>query len=160
MERFAEREEPGTRTHVALVQHPLHPMLVNFPVAFLTTVVLSDLAYIFLGDPFWAGMSFWLLTGGTVMGVIAGVTGTIELLAVGRIRRRTASWSHFVAAVMLLSVAATNCGWRIDQPEAAITPWGLILSVMGLTLVGVAAWLGGELVFAHHVGIHPHEEEG
>lgn len=153
MEQFAEPEQPGAPTHVAVIRHPLHPMLANFPIAFLVTVIASDLGYWYTSDPFWARTSLWLLGGGTVMGIVAGIAGTVELLAVKEIRRRTASWSHFVAAVMLLSVAAANWGSRIEDAEAAVMPWGLALSAMCFVLVGMAGWLGGALVFEHQVGI-------
>src|SRR5690606_31788701 len=73
MEQFAEPEQPGAPTHVAVIRHPLHPMLANFPIAFLVTVIASDLGYWYTGDPFWARTSLWLLGGGTVMGIVAGI---------------------------------------------------------------------------------------
>ena len=87
-------------------------MLVPFPIAFLVSVLASDLAYLYLNDAFWAQVSYWLLAGGTVMGLIAGLVGTVELLVVRHIRRRVSAWSHFVAAVMLLSIAAANWALR------------------------------------------------
>lgn len=153
MERFADEEVQGAPTTVAVIRHPLHPMMANFPIAFLLTVIASDLAFWQFGDPFWARVSLWLVGAGTVMGVAAGVAGTVELLSVPRIRRRTASWSHFVSAVMLLSVSATNWGWRLGAPEAAILPWGIVLSAFCFVLVGMAGWLGGVLVFEHRVGV-------
>ena len=159
MERFADPQKPGAESVVAVIRHPLHPMMANFPIAFLLTVIASDLAYWYLADPFWARVSLWLLGGGTVMGILAGIAGTVELLSVKRIRGRAASWSHFVSAVMLLSVAATNWGWRIGAPEAAIVPWGIALSALGFVLVGMAGWLGGALVFEHRVGIMIEDDE-
>lgn len=153
MERFAEPESPGAPSHVAVIRHPLHPMMANFPIAFLLTVIASDLAFWHFGDPFWARASLWLVGAGTVMGVAAGIAGTVELLSVKQIRRRPASWSHFVSAVMLLSAAAANWGWRLGDAEAAIMPWGLVLSCMCFILVGMAGWLGGVLVFEHQVGV-------
>ncbi|MFN4087607.1 MAG: DUF2231 domain-containing protein [Alphaproteobacteria bacterium] len=158
MERYAELQKPGAPTRVAVIRHPLHPMMANFPIAFLLTLIASDLAFLYFGDPFWARVSLWLVGGGTVMGVLAGMAGTIELLWEKRIRRRTASWSHFVAAVMLLSVAAANWGWRIGAPEEAIFPWGLALSAMCFVLVGMAGWLGGALVFEHRIGVLDEDE--
>src|SRR5690606_4369840 len=94
----------GTDTRMAVYKHPVHPMLVTFPIAFLVGAVGSDLLYWYQADPFWARMSLWLVGGGTFMGILAGIAGTIELFLVHEIRRRAVAWSHFVAAVMLLSV--------------------------------------------------------
>lgn len=159
MKRFADRMPQGAATHVAIIRHPLHPMLVPFPIAFLVSVLASDLAYLYLNDAFWAQVSYWLLAGGTVMGLVAGLVGTVELLAVRHIRHRVSAWSHFVAAVTLLGIAAANWGLRHGEPESAVTPWGLYLSGLGVFMVGMSGWLGGALVFEHKVGVVDPEEE-
>ncbi len=158
MERYAEPPSQGTRTAVAVKGHPLHPMLVTFPIAFLISVPGSDLAFLLTGDPFWARTSFWLLGVGTAMGFVAGLSGTVELLAVRGIRRRAAAWSHFVAAVMLLAVAFANWFLRLGDPVGAIWFWGLYMSGLGALLVAGAGWIGGHLVFEHQVGVV--DEEG
>jgi len=148
----------GTGTVVAVAGHPLHPMLVTFPIALLLCALGSDLAFWWTGDPFWARMSLWLLGVGTAMGALAGLTGAVELLAISGIRRRAVGWSHFVSAVMLLSVGFTNWFWRVADPAAAVLPLGLALSFLGALLVAVAGWLGGKLVFEHQIGVI--DEEG
>lgn len=151
--------ESGTPTRVAVYRHPVHPMLVTFPIAFLVSLVGSDLLFWHLRDDFWARVSLWLAGVGTGMGILAGIAGTVELLAVAKIRRRAAAWNHFVAAVMLLSVGFANWSYRLGDPAAAVLPWGLYLSVLGAVLVALAGWLGGHLVFEHHVGIEEEAED-
>lgn len=158
MERIAAPPEEGTPTVVAVAGHPLHPMLVTFPIAFLLGAFGSDLGFWLTGDPFWARMSLWLLGAGTAMGSLAGLSGSVELLSISGIRRRAVGWSHFVAAIMMLSVGFTNWLWRLEDPTAAVLPLGLGLSALGALLVGIAGWLGGHLVFEHQVGVI--EEEG
>lgn len=143
----------GTDTRMSVYKHPVHPMLVTFPIAFLVAAVGSDLLFWYEEDPFWARMSLWLVGGGTFMGILAGIAGTIELFLVHEIRRRSVAWSHFVAAVMLLSVGFANWTYRVDDPIGAVLPWGLYLSLLGAALVGIAGWLGGHLVFEHHFGV-------
>ena len=140
-------------TRVAVAGHPIHPMLVTFPIAFLMAMVPADLAWIFTGDDFWARVSLWLAGIGFLMGTIAGIAGTIELLIIPGVRRRGASWSHFIAAVTLISVAFANWYLRIADPAALIMPIGLSLSVLGAILTGVAGWLGGNLVFEHQIAV-------
>ncbi len=159
MKQFADPVPHGTTTRVAFFGHPAHAMLVPFPIAFLVAVFASDLAWWHGADPFWARMSLWLAGGGALCGIAAGIAGTAELLAVRDIRRRAAAWSHFVVAVMLLSVGMANWGLRLGDAEAAIVPLGLYLSGLGVLLVGVAGWLGGTLVFEHQVGVLNDDEE-
>lgn len=153
MEKSPEPPQVGAASVLAVSGHPIHPMLVTFPIAFLSAALPADIAFLWLDDPFWARASFWLLAAGTVMGVAAGIAGTVELFLIPGIRRRIAAWNHFVASVLLLAVGATNCLWRLADAEAVVWPWGLALSALTVALVGFAGWLGGHLVFAHQIGI-------
>jgi len=134
-------------------------MVVPFPIAFLLAVVATDLAYLATEDAFWGRSSLWLTGGGTALGVLAGIIGTAELLLIRGIRHRAAGWSHFVMAVMLLAVGFINWLSRLEDPLGAIEGSGLYLSLLGAALVAMAGWLGGELVFEHHVGLGKHKDE-
>ncbi len=140
-------------SRVAIAGHPIHAMLVTFPIAFLMTLVATDMAWLVTGDFFWLRLSMWLVGGGAVMGAVAGLAGTIELLLIPGVRRRGVSWSHFVAAVMLISVAFTNWCLRLIGGGELIVPWALTLTLLGALLVAMAGWLGGNLVFDHRIGI-------
>src|SRR5690606_19536784 len=125
MESFGKPLPTGTPTLVAFARHPLHPMLVTFPIAFFVGALPADFTYWYTQDVFWARVALWLLGAGSVMGLLAAIAGTVELLSVTGIRRRPASWNHFVVAVMLLSVAFINWLLRLSQPEAFIVPVGM-----------------------------------
>ncbi|MDX3893249.1 DUF2231 domain-containing protein [Pusillimonas sp.] len=153
MRLFFRRKPEQTHTAVALGSHPLHPMVVPFPIAFLITALATDLAFLATLDEFWARLSLWLLGAGTFMGVAAGMIGAAEMLIIRSIRRRAAAWSHFVVAVMLLSVAFLNWFMRLSDPVSTLYPWGIGLSFLGFLLVSAAGWLGGKLVFEERVGV-------
>lgn len=149
----------GTRSAVAIARHPVHPMVVPFPIAFLLGVVATDAAYLFTQDGFWARASLWLTGAGAWLGIVAGIVGTLELLIIRDIRHRAAGWSHFVVAVMLLAVGFINWLSRLENPADAIRFGGLCLSLLGAALVAMAGWLGGELVFEHQVGLGKNQHE-
>ena len=128
-------------------------MLVAFPIAFLTALVATDMAWVLTGDDFWLRLSLWLVGSGAVMGALAGVAGTIELLLIPGVRRRGVSWSHFVAAVTLISVAFTNWSLRLVGSADLVVPWALSLTALGAVLVALSGWLGGSLVFDHSIGV-------
>lgn len=159
MKKLAHPLPPSTHTAVSIMRHPIHPMVVPFPIAFLLAIVATDLAYLGTDDAFWARVSLWLAGGGTMLGIFAGVIGTLELLIIRGIRHRPAGWNHFVMAVMLLAVGFINWLSRLDNPMDAIHGSGLYLSLLGAALVSVAGWLGGDLVFEHHVGLGKHKDE-
>ncbi len=145
------KDDVGSR--VAIKGHPLHAMMVTFPIAFLMSVAATDLLWILTGDPFWSRLSLWLAGAGAISGAAAGLAGTIELLLIPGVRRRGVSWSHFIAAMTLISVAFTNWSLRLADDSDLILPWGFALSLLGAALVGVAGWLGANLVFDHRIGI-------
>ncbi|WP_439560420.1 DUF2231 domain-containing protein [Roseinatronobacter sp.] len=141
-----------TESRIAIAGHPLHAMLVAFPIALTMSVLGADLLYWWTADGFWARVAGWAAFGAFIMGVIAGVTGTVELLVVRGIRNRSASWTHFILAVMLLSLIGANWGFRIGQPEEAVLPLGLSLSLVAAGLTAVTGWHGGKLVFDYQIG--------
>lgn len=142
---------------IAFRKHPLHPMAVVFPVAFLLTAPLTDLAFWFFGDPFWALASFWLTVAGFVMGVVAALLGLAEFILIKAIRTRLDSWTHMLAAVMALALAAANAQLRVNDPVGAVLPWGVLLSTVMALMVCVTGWIGGTLTFKHGIGIFVHE---
>jgi uncharacterized membrane protein len=99
-----------------------------------------------------ARASLWIIGAGFFMGAAAALFGMLEFLFVKEIRRFVSSWSHFLAGVILVSVAAANWWGRVGDPQAAVLPWGLFLSAVTAATVSWAAWLGGKLVFDHNIG--------
>jgi len=137
---------------VAIVGHPIHVMMVHFPIAFVVATLGIDVFYWWSGDPFWvraglwsAGIAFWTALG-------ASIVGTAELLLVRGIRLLEASWSHAVAAMTLLAITGANWGERLFNPELVL-PHGLALSLLASVMTGFAGWHGGKLVFDHGVGL-------
>jgi len=140
---------------MAIAGHPLHPMVIHFPVAALLGLIGSDIAYALTNDFFWARASLWLAGIGVLGGWISGSIGLLDLLIVKQIRRLITAWCHAILAVMLLSLATLNWLSRLGQPEALIVPWGLYLSLLGGLLIALASILGGQLVYDHAVGVAP-----
>ncbi|MBD9368162.1 DUF2231 domain-containing protein [Xanthomonas sp. XNM01] len=148
---------------VAIRQHPLHPMLVVYPIACLSLLPVSDLALLWTGTPFWGQVSLLLNMVGLGGGLVAAIVGTCDMLLIRVARRHVSVWSHAIAAVMLLAVSAAGVRLRMADAVEAVWPWGLMLSVTGLLLVGVAGWLGGTLTFKYGIGVYGNaseEEEG
>ena len=143
---------------VAIAGHPIHAMLISFPVAFLLGGLASDLAYWWTGDPFWARLSLWIIGAGFVMGSLASIAGTLDFLIVKEIRRHVTSWSHFIAAIMLMSLAAANWWLRVADPEGNLLPWGLFMSFVTALSLSTVGWFGGKLVFHHNVGSENDDE--
>lgn len=145
-------EEKDSSSAVAVAGHPIHAMSVHFPIALVIATLGVDVFYWWSADPFWVRVGIWSSGFAFATGVAAGLVGTAELLLVPGIRSRVASWTHGVAAMMLISVSGLNWGLRLVD-EAAVLPHGLLLSVLATALTGLAGWHGGKLIFHHGVGL-------
>ncbi|MCK8515652.1 DUF2231 domain-containing protein [Methylonatrum kenyense] len=156
-EHAPARRPAPIRSRAAINGHPLHPMLIHFPVAALLMLVATDLAYWWTADPFWARAGLWLAGVGALGGWISGAAGLIDLVTVRQVRRLITAWCHSIIAVMLLSLASLNWLLRLGQPVEAVLPWGLLLSLLTAGLMSLAGYLGGQLVYEHAVGVDTEE---
>jgi len=141
------------RSTARIMGHPIHPMLIPFPIAFFISAFLADLAFVALHDAFWAAAAFWLLAAGLVMAALAAVAGFTDFLGDSRIRRLSDAWMHMLANVAVVLIEAVNLVLRLGSAEPAIPSVGIYLSGAAFLLLGFSGWKGGDLVYRHRVGI-------
>ena len=134
--------------------HPIHPMLIPFPVAFLVGGFVSDLAFWGTGDGFWARASMWLIGAGIIMALLAAVAGFTDFLGERRIRALSDAWYHMLGNLTAVVIAAVNFLLRYSHgAEAAILPWGLVLSLIVVCILVFTGWKGWEMVYRHRVAV-------
>ena len=134
--------------------HPLHPMLIPFPVAFLVGAFATDLAYWGTRNAFWAEASLWLLGAAIVMALVAAVAGFTDFLGESRIRDLSDAWYHMIGNLTAVVIALGN--WTLRYAggvESAILPWGLLMSFVVVGILLFTGWKGWEMVYRHRVGI-------
>lgn len=148
-----EYRDSGVPSTVAIAGHPLHPLSVIFPIAFLAAALGSDFGYFLTNRPFWAEASLWLIGLALAGGIIAAIIGMSDFLQIERVRKRTAGWAHMYLNVTLLVLTAVNLYLRLDNPAGAILPWGLVLSTIVGTMVSLSGWYGAELSYRHKIGV-------
>ncbi|MGE5537072.1 MAG: DUF2231 domain-containing protein [Gemmatimonas sp.] len=149
---MAEERSTGVRSTVAIGGHPIHPMLVPFPIAFLVGALATDLTYTALSDPFWARASLWLVAAGLTTGAAAAVVGLIEFSTIKRARGPTGK-AHFIGNAVVLVLAAISLLLRIRNAETAVIPVGLVLSFLTSGVLLMTGWLGGELAYRLKIGV-------
>ncbi|GGJ83676.1 DUF2231 domain-containing protein [Pseudomonas matsuisoli] len=137
----------------AIAGHPLHPMLIHFPVAALIFLVATDAAFLWTADPFWERASLWLVGIGAFGGCIASLAGMVDLVFVADIRRKITAWCHAIVAIMMLSLASLNWLLRYQAPGETLERWGFFITLLTAALIALAAYLGGRLVYEHGVGV-------
>ena len=136
-----------------LFGHPVHPMLIPFPLGLLPTSVLFDLVYLLTGNGKWAEISFWMIAVGVAGGLAAAVFGTIDMARVpdGTRAHSVGAW-HAVLGASLLVLFAVSWLLRLGAPEGpGAVP--IFLSLLGAGLAGLTGWLGGELFARLGVGV-------
>jgi len=133
--------------------HPIHPMLVPFPIVCFTGALLTDIAYARTADIMWSNFSAWLLVAGIVMGVLAALAGLIDFISNRRIRAQKPAWPHLLGNLVVLALALWNNFVHSRDAWTSVMPTGLILSALTVAVMLVTAWLGGSLVYRHGVGV-------
>lgn len=140
----------------AIGGHPIHPMLIPLPIGALVLALVTDLVFVFGGSEFWAEASWWLLWAGVVSGVLAALVGLVDYLTIHRVRAHRAGNIHLVSNLAVLGLTAANLVIRAGNHAEAITPAGLIITLVTAGLLGVSGWYGGELSYRHGVGVTGH----
>ena len=142
----------------AIRKLPLHPMLVDFPIAFLSAALITDLLYWRTGAAQWADFSFWLILAGWLGGLLAVTTGLIDFLSVQRVRALSTGWLHFLASDLAIFISTFNLIARLADHQSAVLFTGLVYSAAVFALLIIAGRFGGQLVFRHGIGVYNPEE--
>jgi uncharacterized membrane protein len=132
-------------------------MIIPFPIALWVFSLFADLIYLWRGNPVWKNwIAFYSLLAGIIGAVVAAVPGLIDWLSItDRAVVKLANWHARLNVIALLIFAAsfylrTTSGASLVGDSLAI-PVGL--SVLGVVLITISGWLGGEMVFKHGVAV-------
>lgn len=149
----SEYLDTGVPSTVAIAGHPLHPLSVIFPIAFLAAALGSDIGYWLTSDFFWARASLWLIGLGLAGGLLASAIGLSDFVKIERVRKRTAGWTHLILNVSILVLSLVNFLLRLGDAESRIVPWGLLISLIVGALTSASGWFGAELSYRHKIGV-------
>ena len=142
--------------------HPIHPMLIPFPLALWFFSLIADLIYLWRGNPVWRDwIAFYALLGGIIGAVAAAIFGIIDWLSIkDRAVKKVADWHARLNVIALLIFAASFYLRTTGGSEwvGANYTVPLLLSVVGVILITISGYLGGELVFGHGVAVNPQSD--
>jgi uncharacterized membrane protein len=139
---------------VKLAGHPIHPMLIVFPLGLLVTAVIFDIVYLATGNGILPTVSFWSIAAGLIGGLLAAVFGLVDWLAIpGGTRAKQVGLWHGVGNVVIVVLFAISWFLRLNAPNYVPDTLALVLSFAGVLLGLVTAWLGGEMVDRLGVGV-------
>jgi uncharacterized membrane protein len=144
-------ENPASTARIA--GHPIHPMLVPFPIVCFVGALFTDLAYWRTAEMMWADFSAWLLFAGLVMGVLAAIAGLIDFLSNRLIRVLAPAWFHMVGNVVALLLSLCNAFVHSRDAWTSVVPNGLILSALTVLVLLFTGWMGWTMVYRLRVGV-------
>ena len=138
-----------------LFGHPIHPMLIPFPLGLLGMAVIFDLLAVFAGQTGLAQASHPMITAGIITGLLAAVFGAIDWAAIpSGTRAKGIATAHGLGNVAVIALFAVAWQLRRENP-ADVSGLPLVLEVIGAAGAVVTGWLGGELVDRLGVGVDP-----
>jgi uncharacterized membrane protein/nitrite reductase/ring-hydroxylating ferredoxin subunit len=141
------------RSKANIKTHPIHPILVTFPIAFFTGSFIFDLlGFISATDTFWQ-TGYYLQVAGVLAGIIAAIPGFIDFLYTvpPRSTGKKRAAQHGILNVTILLLFALNFFMRMNDSISA--PVILLLDAIGIIILSVSGWLGGTLVYRNQIGV-------
>jgi uncharacterized membrane protein len=136
-----------------LLGHPIHQMLIVFPLGLLATAVIVDLIYFAGNALIFAEVSYYLVIAGLIGGAVAAPFGLIDWLAIpSGTRAKRVGAMHGGGNVVVLLLFAVSAVLRADLP-AEPPAFAYVCSFAGAAIALVTAWLGGELVDRLGIGV-------
>jgi uncharacterized membrane protein len=152
--------DPGTSAEVAmesrvkLLGHPVHPMLIVYPLGLLSAAVIFDVLYVVTGNPDLSTFSFWALVAGLVGGLAAAIFGLIDWMGIPRgTRARRIGAFHGGGNVVVVALFAISLVTRLGRSAYLPDVTPVLFGLLGAALALVTAWLGGELVYRLRVAV-------
>ena len=141
------------RVKARLLGHPIHPMLIVFPLGLLPAAAIFDVIHICTHNGHWADLSFWMIAVGIIGGLIAAVFGVIDWLGIPQgTRAKYIGLIHGLSNVVVLILFITSWFMRWSNPVAPVMT-AMMLGWIGIVFALFAGWLGGELVYRLNVGV-------
>ena len=113
------------KSTASIAGHPIHPMLIPFPIAFFVATFACDVAFWITGDTGWFEATMWLLGAGLILAGLAAVAGLTDVLGDARIRGLGTAWWHAGGNVLAVVIEIVNIFLRNSGGSGAVLPTGI-----------------------------------
>ncbi len=145
------------RSKASVGGHPIHPMIIPFPIVLFFAALLFDLVHAWRKSDFWYKLSSWNLILGLVGGASAAIPGVIDYFTSLNISARRPTVFHALLNIAAIIVGALNLVLRL-YGRASTGPrrsYTMLLSAFSAALLTLSGWFGGEIVYRHGVAVEP-----
>ena len=136
-----------------LLGHPIHQMLIPFPLGLLAMAVIFDVIRLVNGSVALGTSAYYMIAAGVISGLVAAVFGFIDWLTIPpRTRAKSIGVLHGLGNVAVVVLFAAS--WWIRRSDPGNPPSvAVVVAVVGAGLALVTGWLGGELVDRLGIGV-------
>lgn len=150
------------KSQFSLFGHPLHPMLVVVPVGLFLWTFVADLVFVAVDRQHWYDIAFWTGIAAVITGLVAALPGFGDFFTIAlKSDARDIAITHmalnlavvalfFVAALMMMDNGATSGGMLTAV---------VIMHGVGVGMLLLSGWLGGEMAYRHHLAMIPDTPE-
>lgn len=138
-----------------LLGHPIHQMLVVFPLGLFGGAAVFDVLYQFTGKQAWAVTAYWALAAGLVTALPTAFFGFVDWNAIPKnTRAKRVGLAHGIGNIIAIYLFAQSLVSRLGRADAPLA-FSTVVLVLGFVITGVTGWLGGELVDRMAIGVDP-----
>ena len=152
MATMKEAPHGHPRSTARIGGHPIHPMLIPFPIVCFIGTLVTDVMYVRNQGPGFATASHWLLIVGLVTAALSAVAGLTDFLGDKRVQSGDAV-KHMLANVTAVVLELVNLVLRLRNDDF-IASTGVYISAVVVLILVYSGWKGGDLVYRHGVGVH------
>lgn len=140
-------------TPASVAKHPIHPMVVVFPVGLWIFSLGADLLVLAGWENPWRDVAWCTMAGGIAGALLAAIPGSLDFFAITEAKARLIAIYHLALTLSATAVFAVDLYLRLAAAAPDSLP--LVLSITGVALLVAGGWLGGELVYVQRVGVEP-----
>jgi uncharacterized membrane protein/nitrite reductase/ring-hydroxylating ferredoxin subunit len=142
------------------LRHPIHPMLVHFPIGFLVLSFLLDLVSLAFPEvPNLVRGSFYAMLLGIITALLAAVPGFVDYSDIRRDHPgKVTATRHMILNLMVVPIYGINLWIRssaLSDPKISLP--ALLLSIIGVGLLSVSGYLGGRLIYDEGIAVGRHK---
>jgi uncharacterized membrane protein len=136
--------------------HPIHPMLIVFPLGLFVMSVVFDIVYLVTGNPLFPAISYYDMIAGIIGGLVAAIFGFRDWLAIqSDTRAKRLATIHGIGNVLIVVLFTISWFMRQNSPGLVPSTLAFLFTVVGVLMAVGTGWLGGELVDRLGVGVYP-----
>lgn len=141
-------------SRVKFLGHPIHPMLIVFPLGLLATAVIFDILYVATATDDLATFSYYAMIAGVIGGLLAAVFGLLDWSKIPKdTRARRIGAVHGVGNVIVTGLFILSLASRWGDPPYLPNVLPMVLGLIGALIALFTAWLGGEMVYRLRVAV-------